>query len=64
MNKEEFNLIHTYPVDDMVKHDLTSIDGDCKCWCLPTKEIYQNGVQFVHNSFDGREFFESTVVIQ
>ncbi len=48
---------HVYPVNDTKPHD-TNHGALCKC--QPVTEIYENGVTVIHNSFDGREFFEGT----
>jgi hypothetical protein len=40
---------HVLPVNDLRGHSLTD------CWCCP---VYDEGV-IVHNSLDGREFYES-----
>jgi hypothetical protein len=49
------NIRHVYPTDDVKEHD-TNHAALCKC--EPVTEISEGGVVVIHNSFDGREFFE------
>ena len=49
--QEKFSglITHVVPQVDLLEHELT-----LDCWCLPSLE----GGTVVHNSKDGREFFE------
>lgn len=47
------SVVHTYPVDDAVEHDIEHFD---QCICVP--EVRQYGwdeYQIIHNAMDGRE---------
>ena len=53
------DVVHVYPVDDLVEHDLEGED----CVCGPTVEAVfredgSNGWVVKHNSLDGRELSE------
>lgn len=43
---------HVYPVNDLREHCTSS----GWCWCMPSYE--QGGALVIHNSKDGREFYE------
>ena len=45
---------HVYPVGDLREH---SLDTDTPCWCDP--EYDEEHDTYVHNSLDGREFYET-----
>ncbi len=48
--------IHVVPIDDQKEHNTFSD----VCKCLPRIEYQPNGHRIIiHNSYDGREFFES-----
>lgn len=49
--KMQIDTYHVYPVNDLKLHDLNQ-----HCHCCPA--IKENGMLIVHNSYDGREFFE------
>lgn len=53
------NVVHTYPVNDLVEHDT----GGDTCICGPTTEAVfrddgSNGWHVIHHSLDGREHHE------
>lgn len=53
--------VHTYPLNDLIAHEL---DGD-DCPCGPTTEPVMradgsNGWHVIHHSLDGREHAEAT----
>jgi hypothetical protein len=51
----EREVYHILPVNDLKRHS----EQGCRCWCEPSIEQYDNGnCMVVHNSADGREFFE------
>jgi hypothetical protein len=47
--RETAAVPHVVPIDDLRQHDVRY-----DCWCKPTDD----GEVFIHNSLDGREFFE------
>ncbi len=47
-------VIHVYPVNDLVIHET---EGD-QCPCYPKIEYVGNGKLVIHHSWDGRESFE------
>ena len=56
---ERPDIIHTYPVNDLVEHDT----GGGDCICGPTtapvpRDDGSMGWQVIHHSLDGRERFE------
>jgi hypothetical protein len=50
---------HCYPVNDSKKHITSAFDGVdvMSCPCNPTFDAEQNVI--IHNSFDGREKYET-----
>ena len=48
-------ILHIYPIDDLLEH---CTDGDAVCDCCPVirKEGWTTIV--IHNSWDGRKYFE------
>lgn len=48
------NNIHVIPIDDLKPH----IEKGLYCKCNPRIDSYTNGKIIIHNSWDGREFFE------
>lgn len=51
--KDRSKLIHVLPFNDLFPHVLSHKD----CWCHPVKDE-EDGL-IVHNSADGREYYES-----
>lgn len=47
-------VVHTYPVADLIEHEL---EGD-DCVCGPDIVFSEGGHQVVHHSLDGRELTE------
>jgi len=47
--------VHTYPVNDVVAHELEGTD----CVCGPDLERIEGCWHVVHHSLDGREFHEN-----
>ena len=47
---------HTYPLNDLIEHNLGEVDGDYSCPCDPRIDVEIGLV--VHNSLDRRECFE------
>jgi len=45
--------IHVMPTNDLKEHLCSSA-----CQCAPRVEQVENGALVIHNSWDGREFFE------
>lgn len=58
MNSE--NTYHVIPTDDLKEHD----SHGAGCHCKPEVRAEGEGWLIIHNSYDGREFFESDSVIQ
>jgi hypothetical protein len=48
-------FLHIYPLSDLKEH---LVDGSGICDCLPRYEQEGETTIVVHNSWDGREFFE------
>jgi hypothetical protein len=46
---------HVYPVGDLKPHITDTSKGDC--WCNPEYDMEHD--TYVHNSLDGREFYET-----
>lgn len=51
---EDDKEVHVIPEEDIVEHDLSEL-----CSCQPRVEYHQIKNLIIHNSFDGREAFES-----
>ena len=54
---------HVFPTNDLKEHLLKAfypVVGDpyCPCECNPRLQVEENGLIFIHNSFDGREGVE------
>lgn len=56
VNIKDYSYVHVYPTNDLKPH---SVDGKT-CKCKPYLEVHEGekGIVVVHNSYDGREFFE------
>lgn len=49
---------HVVPTNDLRPH----VEKGLRCWCQPDIQQHDNGnVLVVHNSADGREFYEGEV---
>ncbi len=46
--------VHVLPLEDLKPH----IEAGEYCHCKPRVVQYSDGVMVVHNSYDGREFYE------
>lgn len=63
------NIQRTWTVvsDDEYQHQNIMPNNDLKehvedfCWCEPRVEMENGWVIFVHNSLDGREFYETHI---
>ena len=56
-NQQRANVYHVMPNNDVKDHSYHN------CWCEPRIELQQNGGEIVvHNSADGREFFETDIL--
>ena len=51
--------IHVVPLNDLKEH----IDS-VACRCRPSVEMVKRSRVVIHNSFDGREFFEEEAEVQ
>jgi GAF domain-containing protein len=47
-------IYHITPVDDLKEHEGTGL----RCWCEPVVKDEGVGTLVIHNSADGREFYE------
>lgn len=45
---------HVVPENDLRDHDTSP-----NCWCHPAKDEDAEGDLYIHNSLDGREFYEN-----
>lgn len=55
------DVVHTFPVDDLVEHDTDELPGEPfndECICGPDVEPVGDGWQITHHSLDGRELTE------
>jgi hypothetical protein len=55
MPQLEKEIIHILPTNDLKPH----ADKGKYCKCEPSIEEDEYGVVILHNSYDGREFFEN-----
>ena len=59
---EQGDIVHVYPTNDLKPHNLVM---GALCGCEPVTQLEFDddhncvGVVVVHNSYDGREFFET-----
>ena len=52
----EDQIFHVVPRNDLREHDCNRME----CWCRPTLNDEEDGGYIVvHNSMDGREYFET-----
>ena len=47
--------LHVFPINDFLEH---VVDGSSECPCNPRIEIVNGEELVIHNSWDGREYFE------
>lgn len=53
LHDELDDIYHVYPEDDLREHIMSK-----DCWCKPKQDEEMSNL-YIHNSMDGREYFET-----